>query len=288
MVCYLGTWANYRTGDGKFVIEDIDANICTHIIYGFVKIEGGKIASLDPYLDLKDNWGLDGYGRFNALKKQNPHLTTLIAIGGWTEGSEKYSQMASTPESRKIFVDSVVEFLDGQDFDGFDVDWEYPANRGGQPQDKANYILLLKELKEALQPKGYLLSAAVAAGKTTIDSAYDIPGMAKYLDFINVMAYDLHGSWESYTHHNAPLYSRPDDSEGDKLNTVSYSIDYWISQGADPKQVILGLPIYGRGFQLASSATGVRAPTKGPNAMGPITKEMGYLGYIEVYLNLTI
>lgn len=57
---------------------------------------------------------------------------------------------------------------------------EYPAARGGKPQDKANFALLLKELKEAFIPHGYLLTSAVSAGKWFIDPAYDIPEISKY------------------------------------------------------------------------------------------------------------
>lgn len=61
--------------------------------------------------------------RLNNLRNYNPHLSTLISIGGWNEGSDKYSQMVRDPNSRKVFVDSVVKFLDHYDFDGLDLDW---------------------------------------------------------------------------------------------------------------------------------------------------------------------
>jgi chitinase len=51
-----------------------------------------------------------------------------VAIGGWNEGSTKYSAMAKDSEKRQKFVDSVVQFLQKHNFDGLDLDWEYPGN----------------------------------------------------------------------------------------------------------------------------------------------------------------
>jgi chitinase len=58
LVGYLGSWANYRLGEGKFVVEDIDPNLCTHIVYAFAKLENNKITPFDPWLDLEDGGGL--------------------------------------------------------------------------------------------------------------------------------------------------------------------------------------------------------------------------------------
>lgn len=130
MFCYYGTWAVYRPNDGKFNVEDIDPFICTHIIYAFAGLNyNNEIHSLDPWNDLPDNYGKDAFGRFNKLKKKNEKLKTILAIGGWNEGSIKYSNMAKSEQSRKTFVKSVVNMLEKYNFDGLDLDWEYPSNR---------------------------------------------------------------------------------------------------------------------------------------------------------------
>lgn len=126
MVCYVGTWAIYRPGDGKFELDqDIDPFLCTHIMYGFTKLQDNKITVFDPWGDLKDEWGSgrDGYNKFTSHKKVNPDLKAIVAIGGWNEGSTKYSDMARDPSARKTFVDSVVPFLEKYNFDGLDLDW---------------------------------------------------------------------------------------------------------------------------------------------------------------------
>ena len=69
----------------------------------------------------------------------------------------------------------------------------------GNDADKQHFIDLLRELHEAFQPYGYVLSAAVSAGRPTIDRAYDVPQMNRYLDIINLMTYDFHGGWENKT-----------------------------------------------------------------------------------------
>ncbi|KZR97839.1 Chitotriosidase-1 [Daphnia magna] len=87
--------------------------------------------------------------------------------------------MVSDPAKRATFVNSVVSFIQKYDFDGLDFDWEYPASRGGVPADKQNYISMIRELKNAFAPYGWLLTAAVSPGKSTIDAAYDIPALAE-------------------------------------------------------------------------------------------------------------
>ena len=56
---------------------------------------------------------------------------------------------------------------------------EYPAARGGKPEDKENFASLTRELRQAFNPHGFLLTAAVSAGKWFIDPGYDVPEISR-------------------------------------------------------------------------------------------------------------
>ena len=101
MVCYYGSWAVYRPGAGKFDVENIDPTICTHIVYGFTGLNyDNTMVTLDSWNDLYDNWGKGAMNRFVALKDKNPSLKVMVAIGGWNEGSEKYSKVSPLSMNR--------------------------------------------------------------------------------------------------------------------------------------------------------------------------------------------
>ena len=91
VMCYFGSWSVYRPGNGKFDVEDIDPFACTHLVFGFAGLDAftNEIIALDPYNELEENWGRGAFKRFTGLKKINPNLVTLLAIGGWNEGATK-------------------------------------------------------------------------------------------------------------------------------------------------------------------------------------------------------
>ncbi|XP_063982354.1 chitinase-like protein 3 [Diachasmimorpha longicaudata] len=281
--CYFGSWAVYRPGKGEFQIENINPSLCTHLVYTFVGLEGVNVKVLDPWQDLPDQAGKDGFRRFNAIRMKNPWLQTLVAMGGWNEGSVQYSEMAANPESRKKFTENVIKFLQKHGFSGFDLDWEYPAQRGGIPEDRKNYVELLKLMRSRFDEEGFLLSAAVAASASSAWKSFDIPEISKYLDFINIMAYDFHVPKNGVTGLNAPFRASPSDTPQDKALTVEATVKYWLDQGAPKEKLVLGMPLYGRSFTLSNPlVNGVGAPIRGTGISGPYTREPGVLAYNEI------
>ncbi|KAF4532928.1 hypothetical protein B566_EDAN015640 [Ephemera danica] len=245
LVCYYGSWSTYRPGNGKCDIEHLNASLCTHAIYSFIGVNSdATIKILDTWNDIS----LNGFKRFNDLRIGNPNLKTLIAIGGWNEGSTTFSSVCGNTASRAKFVNNLYTFVKQYGFNGLDLDWEYPAQRGGASADKANFVSLVKELKAKFALDNLILSAAVSASISSVATSYDVVELSNNLDFINLMTYDYHGPWESVTAQNAPLYAG--NMDADKNLNANATVQYWKQQGAPASKLVLGIPFYGRTWTL--------------------------------------
>lgn len=109
------------------------------------------------------------------------------------------STVTRSYENRQTFINSVVTYLSNYHLDGIDLDWEYPSagDRGGDPDDAANFVTLLAELREAfgkINP-GWEISATVPTSYWYL-RGFDVQGMDRHLSYFNLMSYDLHGMWD--------------------------------------------------------------------------------------------
>lgn len=264
-------------------MENIDPTLCTHVIYSFTGLtESGEVAILDTWNEIS----LNALTRFVNLKKLNPKLKVLVAMGGYNQGSVTYSRVASSATLRSAMVENVIAFIRQYGFDGFDLDWEYPGMRGGSSADKANFIALLQLFRQRFDAEGYLLTAAVGVSNEHISYAYDVPNMVKYLHYINLMAYDLHGSWDHVTGQNAPLYMSSTESKAFSALNVDAVVKNWISKGAPAGSLVLGIGLYGHSYTLSSTSnTKLGAAISDAGNQGPYTQEAGSLSYLEVRMN---
>uniref|UniRef100_A0A3Q3JAY5 chitinase n=1 Tax=Monopterus albus TaxID=43700 RepID=A0A3Q3JAY5_MONAL len=131
-------------------------------------------------------------------------------------------------------------------------------------------------------PPRLLTSAAVSAAKGTVDAGYEIAEISKYLDFINVMTYDFHGSWESVTGHHSPLCKGSNDTGDHVYLNTDFAMRYWQEKGTPVEKLNMGFATYGRTFRLSTESSQVGAPTSGPAAAGVFTKEAGFWSYYEL------
>ncbi|XP_064103793.1 acidic mammalian chitinase-like isoform X2 [Macrobrachium nipponense] len=288
IVCYFSSWAVYRPEPGSYDVDDIDPHLCTHLIFSFAGLSNytWQIEVLDPWNELCPPEGNNcAYKRFVALKDFNPSLTILLAIGGWNEGSEDYSRMAEDPSKRATFVRSVVSLLHLHGFEGLDFDWEYPTQRGGAPQDKENFITLMTELKEAFDASSprLILTGALAAGKSIIDEAYDMERLIPLFDQLHIMAYDYHGCFETFTHHNAPLCGYYADTGDMAYFNVNFTVSYYLDLGVPKDKLVMGTPLYGRCYTLDNfEEHGMLAPAHSCGAAGPYVRIPGTLAANEI------
>ncbi|XP_071446396.1 probable chitinase 2 [Hetaerina americana] len=224
VVCYFASWSGYRNGLGAFTPEDTDASICTHGIYAFAGLDAATahLIPLDAWNDLSEGGGKGFYNRFVGLKKSNPNLKVLLGVGGWNEGSSKYSVMASSATGRSRFIKSAMALLQEHNFDGLDLAWLYPGSRGGSALDKKNYAILIAEMRQEFDKEGLILSGTLPALETFLHVGYDMDAVAKNFDFINVLAYDYRGSWDGITGLAAPLVYKSDKGIPDvmKLSNI--------------------------------------------------------------------
>lgn len=288
-ICYYTNWSQYRQKIVKFLPSNIHPYHCTHICFAFAKLEGNKLKSFE-WNDESEPWNTGLYERLNNLKQINPNLKTLLSVGGWNMGSEPFMAMVATYATRKTFIDDAIIYLRRRNFDGLDIDWEYPANRGSPPEDKPRYTALIREVRIAFEEEAartgkprLLIAAAVAAGKDKIDTGYDVPGLHPYFDFITIMTYDYHGPWENKTGHNSPLLPAEHEIGKDRLLNMFWSMQYWYSHGVPKQKMNLGLALYGRSFSLANPGNNsLGAPIINGGRPGLYTRERGFLAYYEI------
>lgn len=286
IVGYYAAWSAYS----GFTPDKIDGSKLTHINYAFANIGSDlKIAIGYPDIDPSN------FSKLNTLKQANPGLKSLISVGGWS-WSGKFSDVALTDASRTAFADSCVAFIVKYGFDGIDIDWEYPVSGGlatnvKRPEDKQNFTLLLKSLREKINArslidgKPYILTIAGAAG-SWYGTNTELGIIHQYLDYANIMTYDIHGTWDTYTDFNAPLYNNSDSSTQYKWSMDS-GVKAWLKIGFPANKIVGGVPFYGYKYNSVNNGNnGLYQTYTGGSSVSFATITSNYLnaaGYVRYF-----
>lgn len=255
-------------------------------------------AEMDPEFTYKGHFNL-----LNKFKKQHPHVKTLVSVGGWAETGGHFDATGiRVPDGGfyaltvtagnqvdqaaiDTFADSAVAFMRRYGFNGVDIDYEYATSMvdAGNPLDWSianprraalmrGYVALMRTLREKLDVaaaqdgKYYLLTVAAPA------SGYLLRGMETYqvtqfLDYVNIMSYDLHGAWNRFVGPNAALFDDGRDAElaaagvytTSQYGGIGYLNTDWAYhyfRGAMPAgRINIGVPYYTRGWREVTGGT---------------------------------
>jgi chitinase len=205
----------------------VDPTVMTHINYAFGHVN-----------DTFDGVRIDNPDRLRkivALKTVNSDLKVMLSVGGW--GSGRFSEMASDDQRRLSFAQDCLCAVEDFGLDGIDIDWEYPtsdaAGISSSPDDRENFNLLMRDLRAVLG-EDRLLTLASSAYAEYID----FWACEKYLDFVNIMTYDMANA----PYHHAALYAS-DNTEG----CCDGAVKAHVEAGVPIEKLVLGVPFYGRG-----------------------------------------
>ncbi len=304
LIGYYPRWGVYERA---FYAKNLDtsgmAAKLTHLNYAFGNVMNGTcgifpvphgdawadyqmvFSASDSVDGVADNWEQPLRGNFNQLKKlkeKYPHLKVLISLGGWT-WSGGFSEAASTPTRRQAFVQSCIDLyirgnlpegpahLAAGIFDGFDIDWEFPAADGlqpGLPEDTANFTALMAEFRrqlDAVRP-GLLLSIATGS-RADVYSQIELDLIQPYIDFVSIMTYDMHGGWDPTANFHAALYNPSVNPARVLRDSVHEAVQGHLAAGVPASKLVMSVPFFGRGWQSTQpgpAMDGLYQPTAGP------------------------
>ncbi|EEQ32922.1 putative chitinase [Microsporum canis] len=192
---------------------------------------------------------------FTQSRRQYPQLKVILSIGGGGAGSENFAAVAADPMLTVNFVETAKNLVDKFTLDGLDklellisystskVDWEHPSDL----QQGTNYISLLAALREQLPSPQYILSSALPAGQWALQHI-NLSLAQYYLDVINLMTYDFSGPWIPQCGHQSQLFA-PEQPHNDAAHlSCSSAVSYLLAQGVPSHKILMGIPVYGRGF----------------------------------------
>ena len=167
------------------------------------------------------------------------HRKILISIGGVGEGSEAFVHITKNERLLTELISNIVAYVNNNELDGVDVDWEFWTRQnvlelgGNDPEESHQLVKLLRSLRKAMPDK--LITVDIFAGNW-IGPQY-LSEIQEYADFVNLMAYDFTGAWDtSKVGHHADY------------RTFKKAIDYALQRGFDRKRIIVGIPAYGIEF----------------------------------------
>ena len=219
-----------RTKTPPYSAKNIPYKKLTHLIHVAVVVNAAGDGSVDV---LKDAVEPELIPKAHAA-----NVRVLLCVQG---PSQVFKQIAEQPESRAKFATALKEFVQKNDYDGVDIDWEVPQGA----VEVANNVAMMQALRDTLPAPRYLLSMATTASPGPGRwGEFDFKALLPIVDFFNVMTYDFHGPWVRHAGHNSPLF--PSGNDQGHEGSIDESMNLYLNQlGVPPEKINLGTAFYG-------------------------------------------
>jgi chitinase len=239
--------------------QNINYSLYTHLCHAF--LDANEDGSIRPNKSCP-NQQLVADAHKSGVK-------VILSLGGWG-WDKQFTAIVSKQESLNRFINAVMAIIEKFDFDGIDVDWEYPDTAA----KAAGFDRLCRRLRSELDTLGkkkgrqMLLTMAASASPSTLKSVENAT-LLDTMDWINVMTYDYTGDWSSLAGHHSPLFASS-KQRGTSCST-ELSMKYFVDRGIPASRLAVGLPLYGRTFAVSEPY----APTK-KSALRPAVRGGSY------------
>ncbi|CAH0385942.1 unnamed protein product [Bemisia tabaci] len=283
-ICYFTSWATYRPGGWSYTVETMDATLCTHYVYAFAVLDNSTYRAVpaDPNLDIQKNY----FKKF-CTKVKAAGAIPMLGVGGWTNsGGQAWEELLKDSKKQDQFIISIIQMFKKYGFMGVELDYEYPGCPQGScmdPKSRERFRGMVKRMYTAFGNTTWIISIAIPADSQRINYSYDLVGLQQYADWFSVMGYEYFSVNSGVTYLHAPLVPQPNASN--RLN-VEYTIQYLLNAGVYPQAVVLGMPLYGKGYTLTNpNHHTVNCPAVGPSQPGTVTQSNGTMAFFEICMN---
>jgi chitinase len=271
-----GYYAQWSVWGRQYNPAKMPFNNINDVIYAFIGFDKttGNIMSLDASAD---SWGLSAVSR---AMLQYPYMKAHLSFGGWTNNgittAPMFEQLASSQASMNNFTTQAIALMRKTGFSGIDIDWEWWSDYNNNVAPAKKMLTFYQTLRTALDKaskedgKKYTLTIAVNGGSDNIlalESSGNPNSVSNFwaqvgglMDYINVMNYDYHGSFDvgpAYFQANYDFSNIGTHKVGkDEGWSIKSSMENYIAHGVPAKKLVAGIPLYARTMTVSSGTNG--------------------------------
>jgi chitinase len=231
--------------------RNINFRLYTHICHAFL------VADEEGRIQRRGNFP----SRELTAAAHEAGVKVILSLGGWG-WDKQFASIVSKPEAEDRYFASVMEIVEQSEYDGIDLDWEYPDTA----EEVAGFERLTRRFRKALDELGakkgrpMFVTMAASANPGTLqwlDKAF----LLETMDWINVMTYDFTGAWTEYGGHHSPLFAST--KQPGKPRSTELSMKYLLEErGLPADRLAVGVPLYGRGFNVAEPYASTKGAPK--------------------------